>query len=160
VVNALDVGLVDAEYTMLMDVMYEVTIRNRSTGQTTREWYKRGDDEIPEQAKSHPDWSLPGSIRCFVRGILGGGIRVVGSTTLITREDFEEVDWAKARVLDKTITKRHRVTNIRDEKTGEVLWINDKGEPLTFIVMGRQPVLEPFSRPEDYELLLKGETGD
>jgi hypothetical protein len=145
VVNVLDVGLVDAEYTMLCDVLVEKSVRNRQTGQIVRSWEPRPDNP---------------TVRCFVRGILGGGIRVVGSTTLITREDFEEVDWAKARVLDKTITKRHRITNIRDEKSGEPLWIRDDGEPLVFIVMGRQPVLDPFSRFEDVELLLKGETGD
>ncbi|MCA1799844.1 MAG: hypothetical protein LC650_00935 [Actinobacteria bacterium] len=104
-------------------------------------------------------------VRNLTKGILGGGIRVVGSTET-WGEDYEEVEWAKMVIGSQTIapsvivTRRFRVRNIRDRASERQLWIGDDLEPIEFNIMGITPIMDPFGRPVEYELLLKGTTND
>jgi hypothetical protein len=154
--------LIGARYTMLADVVRQTATRDPDSGQISRVW----------------DYEHPGTVRNLTVGILGGGIRVVGSTEM-WGEDYEEIEWAKMYIssqlikMDVTdenlnvigeenvyITRRWRVTNIRQDDTGKYLWIGDDGEPIVFNIMGITPIMDPFGDPVEYELLLKGETGD
>lgn len=144
--------LISARYTMLADLADQTQTRNES-GQVTREW----------------DFENPYTIRNLTVGILGGGIRVVGSTET-WGEDYEDIEWAKMYISSQNleddedgevfITRRFRVKNIRDRKTGRQLWVGDDGLPIEFNIMGITPIMDPFGTPVEYELLLKGETGD
>lgn len=146
------VCLVSARYTMIADLAPQTQIRNEA-GQVTRTW----------------DFENAYTVKNITVGILGGGIRVVGSTE-IWGEDYEDVEWAKmyinSQVIDDDedgevfITRRFRVYNIRDRKSGRTLWIGDDGLPIEFNIMGITPIMNPFGTPVEYELLLKGETGD
>lgn len=140
--------LLQARYRMWADVYPELRERDRS-GQVTRTW----------------DYDHPiDTISCSARGILGGGIRVVGSTQTWD-EDYEDVEWVKLRTaseilfLDEEILKSHQIGNIR-RKDGRLLWKDSKGEPLIFNISGIQPVLDAFDRISEVEVLLKGVTGD
>jgi hypothetical protein len=145
--------LVGARYSMLADIYPQTTVRNRS-GQVIRKW----------------DYENPYTVKNLTVGILGGGIRVVGSTE-IWGEDYEEVEWAKMYISDQVIdvdgvsdifvTRRFRVGNIRQARSPyKPLWVGDDGESIVFNIMGITPIMDPFGRPAEYELLLKGETGD
>jgi len=117
------------------------------------------------QVKRSWDFENAISVQNLTKAITGGGIRVVGSTEL-WGEDYEDVEWAKMNIVSQTLpggkllTRRWRVKNIRHRTTGKVLWIGDEGEPIEFNVMGITPIMDPFGRAAEYELLLKGVTGD
>ena len=133
---------------MLADFVDQTTTTN-AAGQTKRSW--NFDDSIV--------------VRNLTKAITGGGIRVVGSTEL-WGEDYEDVEWAKMNISDQVlpggdlVTRRWRVANIRDRQSGKILWIGDDGLPIEFNVMGITPIMDPFGRAAEYELLLKGVTGD
>lgn len=151
-----DSGLVGARYTMLAEFLHQIATRDPDSGQVTRRWTEPDDPEAL-------------TVRNLTKGILGGGIRVVGSTET-WGDDYEDIEWAKMNIEDQLIdsdgdgetfiTRRFRVTNIRDQRTGKQLWVGDDGLPIVFNVMGITPIMDPFGRPVEYELLLKGETGD
>lgn len=140
--------IITARYTMLADFVDQTTQTN-DAGQTKRFW----------------DFSDAEAVNCLSKAITGGGIRVVGSTEQ-WGEDYEEVEWAKMNIASQTlpsgnvVTRRWRVTNIRDRVSGQQLWIGDDGLPIEFNVYGISPIIDPFGRPSEYELLLKGVTGD
>lgn len=83
-------------------------------------------------------------VRLFAEGVLDGGLRVAGSTERFA-QIYENVDWVMAVFpKDTRITKRDQVHNIRNARSGEVLWVEDEitGTPPTlFEVMGVTPVL-------------------
>lgn len=140
--------LLQARYRMWADVYPEITERDRS-GQVTRTW----------------DYDNPiDTIKCSARGILGGGIRVVGSTQRWD-EDFEDIEWVKLRTdsthlfLDEEILKSHQIGNIR-HRDGDVLWKDAQGAALVFNISGITPVLDAFDRISEVDILLKGVTGD
>lgn len=181
--------IMHARYRFIADVYAEVTERNRS-GQYVREWTEK-----------------VGEIKGSARGILGGGIRVVGSTET-WGEDYEDVEWVKMRVgtltlgdgltirqvhvipgemdggepgtfsqvyLDSSLVdeyagsghlnRSYRVGNIRRQfprrgETSEALWQDEHGQPQMFSIIGIQPVFEAFDRMTEWDLLLKGVTGD
>lgn len=181
--------IMHARYRFLADVLKETTERNRS-GQYVRSWTEK-----------------VGEIKGSARGILGGGIRVVGSTET-WGEDYEDVEWVKMRVGSLTIgdaltiqqvhvipgemdgggpgafsqvyldnglvdeytgtgqvNRSYRVSNIRRQyprrgETSEALWTDEHGQPQLFSIVGIQPVFEPFDRMTEWDLLLKGVTGD
>jgi hypothetical protein len=136
---------------MLADFANQISERNEA-GQVTRDW----------------NWQMKATVKNITEGILGGGIRVVGSTET-WGEDYEEVEWAKMYIGSQEIslggqtvfiTRRFRVRNIRDELTGRTLWVGDDGLPIEFNIMGITPIVDPFGRPLEYEILLKGITDD
>lgn len=94
----------------------------------------------------------------MARGVIDGGIRVAGTTERFS-ETYENVDWVKATFGKGTsITKRDQITNIRNKRTGELLWREEEitAAPATvFNVMGVTPVFDPFSRLVEYAVLLE-----
>lgn len=133
---------------MLADFVNQVQTTNES-GQTLRSW----------------DFDNAETVRNLTKAITGGGIRVVGSTES-WGEDYEGIEWAKMNIASQTlpsgnlVTRRWRVMNIRDRSTDLQLWVGDDGLPIEFNVMGITPIIDPFGRPVEYELLLKGITND
>ena len=102
------------------------------------------------------------SINCIARGITDGGIRVAG-TTERWGSDYESVDyvhmWFPANVI---ITKRDRVTNIRNNK-GVVIWKDEEIDPdaeglyrsTVFEVTGVIPIPDPFGNHIENMALLE-----
>lgn len=142
-------GILHARYRMLADLYPQISTRDRS-GQVVRDW----------------DYDNPiDTIRCSARGILGAGIRVVGSTQTFG-VDYDDVEWVKMRVgetnlfSDEYLVKSYRVGNIRNYRTEYTLWRGPEGNPLVFNIFGISPVFDPFDRVVEYDVLLKGVTGD
>lgn len=147
----LNTCLFTSKYTMLAHFFGQTQTRNEA-GQVTRVWDRDNPFIVPNAT----------------RGILGGGIRVVGSTQTWD-EDYEAVEWAKMKVSTTVIrqnggtgniSRRFRVSHIRDERTNNILWVAEDGDPVEFNIMGVTPVIDPFGQLTEYELLLKGVTGD
>ena len=92
-------------------------------------------------------------VPCEVRGIVDGGIRVAGTTERFGKE-YENVDFAKMRFPPGIIiTKRDRITNVRNKRTGKILWkeeeLNMEGadyRATVFNVNGVTPEFDPFQR--------------
>lgn len=125
-----------ARYNMLADVHVQTQTRDPDTRQVLR------------------SWSFDRTIRCQARGVVNTGIRVVGATEQFQQDgDYEDIDWVKMQHATQ-LSKRDRITNIRHRNTGEVLWKNDDDTPITFDVMGSQPLPDPFGRVTQYDSLM------
>lgn len=113
-----------------------------TSGAIITKWITTTDDPLTDR-----DESGLLRIRCSVRGIIDGGIRVAGTTERFS-DKYESVDWAKMTFPNGiSITKRDRITNVRNAK-GELVWTEEEStnSPTIFNVMGVTPVLDPFSR--------------
>lgn len=126
-------------------------VQDPDSGAIQRQWVDDDPNTVPVEGTVVKD------VPCLARGILGSGIKGVGST-----ESFDtvymNVDWVRVSVPASTsITKRDRVTRIRDAD-GNVIWKESEvdGTPATvFNVMGITPVPGPFGVAMEYSVLLK-----
>jgi hypothetical protein len=139
-------SVVSARYNMTAE-FYPQTATQSESGQITRSW----------------DYDNPLVIRNYTKGITGGGIRVVGSTET-WGQDYEAVEWAKMFIATQSIdnnflNRRWRVSKIKSIVNGNSLWLDDNGSDIEFNINGITPIDGGFGIIE-YELLLKGVTGD
>lgn len=128
--------VIPARFNMTADLYTKATTRNADTGQL------------------EATWTFDQTIDCEVRGVVSQGIRTVGSTEGFRRAEsgYFETDWIKIRgaVL---VSKRARVTNVKD-RYGNVLWFDpDLDAPMRFEVLGSQPMPDPLGRVYLYETL-------
>lgn len=125
---------------MKATIMRQSSSRDPDTGQTTRTWAKDSTE-----------------IDCQARSVLGGGIRVVGSTERFSGDNYEDVDWVKMQTSTQ-LSKRWRITDIRDASSSDFAWSdvdNDGNEAaMVFEVMGSAPVIGPFGDVIEYDNLL------
>lgn len=125
------------------------------TGEILNRWVPTDAQSVPlPDGSTEPVRTIP----CMARGIVDGGIRVAGTTERFG-DTYENVDyvklWVPARVK---ISKRDRITNIRDRKNGTVIWVDeeygDGFRPTVFNVNGVTPLFDAFNRHvENYVLL-------
>ena len=98
-------------------------------------------DPIPAPTR---EWTFD----CIARGVVDGGIRVAGTTERwSTRGTIDTVDYVTLKFpRDVLLTRRDRVTNIRDKRTGRLLWAEEEigGIATVFEVNGITPVIDPF----------------
>lgn len=140
--------LLSGRYSMLADI-YEQRQVVSEAGQIQRVW----DKENPIVVKNLTEAVL-------TRGIRGAAIGEVWD------KDYEPEEGAKMFIASTLIdpdpinpvvlTRRFRVSNIRDRATNQVLWLDDKGEPLEFNIAGIVPINDPFGKIVEYEILIKG----
>lgn len=109
------------------------------------------------------------TIGLIARPILGGGIRVVGSMERFD-EEYLPIDWIKFQT-DVELSKRYRLFNIRDRRTGKHLWEDNEAEryvtnpdtgvrelvweSMWFDIVGVMPIVDPFGRLLEYDSLAK-----
>lgn len=125
--------LAAAAYTMLADVYTESHTYDPETFETDRKW------------------TLNRTIKCNVVPYLGGGIRGAGSTETFD-ETYENLDYARLK-SSTALSKRERVTNVRNARSGLVLWVDDEsdGLPTMFDVDGCAPIVNPLTgTPSEY----------
>lgn len=126
--------LIGARYNMTAEV-YDQTQVQGPSGQIKRVW----------------DYENPiATIRCIARGIAGGGIRVVGSTER-WGDLYDDVEYVMMQT-DFNLSKRHRIGMIR-ASDGQIAW-EDGDEAMIFDVLGAKPVIDPFGRLVEYDILL------
>lgn len=94
------------------------------------------------------------TIDCMVRPIVDGGIRVAGTTERFGKE-YENVDFVQMHFpVNHIISKRDRITNIRDKKSGAILWKEEELAKVAggdyratvFNVNGVNQMFDPFGR--------------
>lgn len=127
------------------------------TFEILQRWVKTNDPETP-QDESQGGTAI--TFPCMARGIIDGGIRVAGTTERFG-DTYENIDYVRLKVpAHVKISKRDRVTNIRERAGGKVLWRDEEnnGAPTVFNVNGVTPVLDGFNRHiENFVLLEKAE---
>lgn len=128
------------------------------SGAIIRNWTSSDPDILP---------AVQEDIVCMVEGIVDGGIRVAGTTERFT-PIYENVDWARMTFPKSvTISKRDRITNIRNAQTDELIWKEEEvatynsstkayTAPATvFEVLGVTPITDPTGRATEYIALLQ-----
>lgn len=97
------------------------------------------------------------SFDCIARGIMEGGIRVAGTTERFNNL-YEGVDYVLIHFpASVRLTRRDRVTNIRDSK-GNIIWVEEEridSAPTIFSVNGVTPILDPFGQHIENMALLE-----
>lgn len=95
---------------------------------------------------------------CMARGIIDGGIRVAGTTERFG-DAYENIDYVRIKIPGYVkITKRDRVTNLREKKGGQILWRDEERDgspPTVFNVNGVTPVLDGFNNLIEWFVLLQ-----
>jgi len=95
----------------------------------------------------------------IARGIVDGGIRVVGTTERINPDGaFVSEDYVRIQYpTNIEISKRDRIYNIRNPKTGVAIWKEEEfdGEPTVFEVLGVTPILDPLGQHVENQALLQ-----
>lgn len=119
------------------------------------------------QPGTSDDVEVNRSIPCIARGIVDGGIRVAGTTERFG-DSYENIDFVKMWVpAGVRISKRDRVTNIRDPR-GNIQWRdeefadpynpNDIPRATVFDVNGVTPLFNAFNRHTESFVLLQRST--
>ena len=166
------VCLTSARFNMKADILRQHNTDPVNPSEPTGEWTIRQDPDsgeiirvwqsataVDNPATTDEDEGLE-SFRCIARGIIDGGIRVAGTTERFS-DLYENVDFIKITFPARTrLTKRDRVTNIRDPK-GNIIWREEEqpsAPPTVFNVMGVTPVIDPFGRHiESFAMLERSE---
>lgn len=101
------------------------------------------------------------TIPCLARGIVDGGIRVAGTTERFS-DTYENIDYVKMWVPSNVkLSKRDRITNIRNKKNGVVVWADEEGDggPTVFNVNGVTPLFDAFNKHTESFVLLERANG-
>jgi len=130
------------------------TYQDPITGEILNDWQPVPDD--PDTPDVNENATL-GTFPCIARGIVDGGIRVAGTTERFG-DTYENIDFVKMWVpASISINKRDRVTNLREAKTGIVVWRNEEadGAPTVFNVNGVTPLFDAWNRHVENFVLLE-----
>lgn len=94
---------------------------------------------------------------CIARGVITGGMRSIGALENWS-EVYEGVDKVTITFPNwVTISKRDRITNIRDSR-GNVVWKEEEqpeAPPTVFSVVGVAPIPDPFGAVVEYVAMLE-----
>lgn len=139
------------------------------TGEIVRVWKENvtfpGFDGVPNTTD---DVTVNRETPCIARGIVDGGIRVAGTTERFG-DSYENIDFVKMWVPGNIrISKRDRVTNIRDPR-GRIMWKdeefsdpfnpNDIPRATVFNVNGVTPLFDAFNNIKEQFVLLERASG-
>lgn len=162
--------LTSARFSMKADILKPAGAPETSITGEVAEWVWQQDEDsgaivrvfiddvtTPEYDESTQVAAIIRDVPLSARGIIDGGIRVAGTTERF-QDEYLNIDYVKATFpKGVSITKRDRITNIRNSK-GELLWKEEEanGHPATiFNVMGVTPVMDPFGNFLEQAVLLE-----
>lgn len=130
------------------------------TGEIIRVWKPYDNPTTPTV---NEDTLSIGTINCLARGIVDGGIRVAGTTERFG-DTYENIDYVKMWVpAGVRVSKRDRVTNIRDPR-GNIIWRDEEftdprsnipAKATTFNVNGVTPLFDAFNKHTENFVLLE-----
>jgi hypothetical protein len=166
------VCLTGARFNMRADILRQGAVVNNKVEPTDEqgEWVMQQDPDSGEIIRVWQPVDGGGStstttddveldtIDCIARGIVDGGIRVAGTTERFG-DMYENVDFVSMTVGPNVqITKRDKVTNIRNAR-GIVLWRNeemgDPAPPTVFSVLGVTPIPDPWGDLVEQRVMLE-----
>lgn len=156
------VGDIDMDY-------YGEWVRSQDplTHEIVRVWKPKEPTFYPDNPLTPQDESkvvINSNIPCIARGIVDGGIRVAGTTERFG-DSYENIDFVKMWVpAGIRISKRDRVTNIRDPR-GNIQWNDEEfagpdeiPRATVFDVNGVTPLFNAFNRHTESFVLLQRST--
>lgn len=135
------------------------TYQDEISGDILNDWLPPDDD--PDTTDVDESASTFRTVPCIARGIVDGGIRVAGTTERFG-DTYENIDYVKMWVpANIAISKRDRVTNIRDKAGGTVIWKDEEstGAATVFNVNGVTPLFDAFNRHVENFVLLEKVSG-
>lgn len=128
--------LAASQYTMLVDILDQVTVTDPETNEKKRSWIKLK------------------TIPCYVYPYLDGGIKGAGTT-----EKFNDIyansDYARIRTSTQ-LNKRYRLANVRSKRGGVVVFADLEVDPTgktgtVFNVDGSSPMINDLTgRPNEF----------
>lgn len=126
------------------------------TGEIIRVWREV---TIPDDPETDFDERQVFEFKCQARPVITGGLNSQGTAERwTTKGSYENVDFVELFIPKGVIiTKRDRVTNIKDSR-GRVVWVEEEHgsfEPTVFDVRGVAPSLDPFGSVVEYFALLE-----
>jgi hypothetical protein len=140
--------LLSGRYSMLADI-FEQKNTVSEAGQIQRVWDRENAIVVQN----------------LTEGVLMKGVQGTAMSEKWTK-DYEPQERVKMFIADTLIdrdpinpvrlTRRFRISNIRDRSTGQVLWFDDEDRPLEFNIEGIIPINDPFGKIVEYEVLLRG----
>lgn len=163
--------LTSGKFTMLATILRQ-NFATADAPVNTGAYYEVQQDPISGAVKrnwvaSDPDvvTVVTEDIPCMVEGIVDGGIRVAGTTERFSNV-YENIDWARMTFPKNVmISKRDRITNVRNALTGEIIWKEEELSTLnsgqysspatTFDVLGVTPITNPYGQVTEYVALLQ-----
>jgi len=157
-------GVIDGD---IDDGQYGDWVRSQDplTNEIVRVWQPKPPVNPYDPYSGLPDTGIvvAPSIPCIARGIVDGGIRVAGTTERFG-DTYENIDYVKMWVpASVKISKRDRVTNIKDPR-GHIMWVDEEfSDPRTdetpratvFDVNGVTPLFNAFNRMTEQFVLLQ-----
>jgi len=93
---------------------------------------------------------------CRAKGFTDGGMRSVGTTERWSTRGFvQTIDTIQLKFPANFILgDRDRITNIKDKRTGRVLWTEENGAASVFEATGTTPIIDPFGNVIENSALL------
>lgn len=129
------------------------TYQDPITGEVRNEWVPGTKDDPTTAGKD--EYSPMRTIPCIARGVVDGGIRVAGSTENFG-DTYQNIEFAKLWTTARIkLTKRDRITNIRTQRGGSNIWMEDDGSPVIFNVNGISPLFDAFNKHVENFVLLE-----
>lgn len=130
--------VVDAVFSMKMDVYRQLDIQDPDTGAIKREWtyYK----------------TLP----CHAKGVISNSATTRGSDRQVFDNRYKNDQMIEVRSSDK-LTSREKITNIRN-LDNVVIWTEidfPSNTPTVFEVVGTTPLTDPFGKILAYNSTMK-----
>lgn len=130
------------------------TSQDPLTGEIRNVWVP---DSIPDDPDTPENEASVITVPCIARGIISAGVQS-GGTDEIFGDLYMSSDNVRMTVPAWVeISENDRVTNIREAKTGKVVWKNRvyDNSPTVFNVNGVTPLFDPFNRHIENFILLE-----
>lgn len=91
------------------------------------------------------------SVKCDVKAIVDGGIRVAGTTERFEKT-YDNIDFVHMTFPKQYVISKHdRITNVRNAKSGDIIWVEEELDMVEglyrstiFDVLGVSPITDPF----------------
>lgn len=119
--------VVDAAFSMLMDV------------------YKQTDNQDVNTGAIKKEWNYYKTVSCYAKGVISNTATARSGDRQIINNKYENTQIIEIRTTEK-LSIRDKITNIRTEH-GEIIWTEldfPSDTPTVFEVIGSTPMTDPF----------------
>lgn len=131
--------LTSSRYTMTFDLYALSVTQDANSGAVERTWSIATVGGTPQEGLS-----------CSARN---ASPNAIGASSEVFSELYSSSDFISVTMsTDVAITKRHRITNIKDAD-GNFVWKDDNSSPMMFDVQGIVPIIDPFGKHVENKVL-------
>jgi hypothetical protein len=130
--------VVDASFSMFMDIYKQSDSQDQSTGAIKKEW--------------HYSQTIP----CYAKGVISNTATARSGDRQVLGSKYENTQVIEIRTSSK-LSIREKITNIRTEH-GEIIWTEldyPNDTPTVFEIVGVTPMTDPFGDVLAWSAVLK-----